>query len=167
MFSIDVNTLKGERFVVPPLKPLSLHPGNPQLASGVSVKSPSALLNDVKIGGSEADLSDGGLSDVWTTKPDQGIVQNLVSSFMFCSGNERNHTRIDFLMGRACERPRYERCILVRATSESVCRIAVPVRMIYINQSTMHMLIGAELAFNRDWSLIPLRFVDLSPQQTS
>lgn len=78
MFSIDVNTFKGERFAVPPLKPLGLNPGNPQPVSGVSVKSPTTLLDDAESTGSEAGSSDDGLSDIWTTKPDQSVARNLV-----------------------------------------------------------------------------------------
>lgn len=85
MFSIDVNTFKGERFVVPPLKPLNLNPGNPQLAAGASAKSPITLLNDAETSGSEAGSSDSGIPDVWTTKPDQSIAQNLVNAFTLCS----------------------------------------------------------------------------------
>ncbi|KAG8764079.1 hypothetical protein FRC12_008290 [Ceratobasidium sp. 428] len=83
MFPIDVNAIsKKNRFTIPPLGPIGKSTGflESALDTDVSVKSLSSVSDDVGDTSEDA-LSDRELPDLWTTKPDRGIAQNLAFSW--------------------------------------------------------------------------------------
>ncbi|KAG8747847.1 hypothetical protein FRC10_011293 [Ceratobasidium sp. 414] len=83
MFSINTNTLsKKDWFTIPPLaslrKPASL---DSTPTTGISSKSSSPPPDEAESNGSEGTSSDHGPLDVWTTKLNEGVAQNLTFSW--------------------------------------------------------------------------------------
>jgi hypothetical protein len=77
MFSIDANTLKNKRLVIPPLDPIG-KAGYLEPVSSVSIKAPAADSDDAGSSDPESVSSDDEPPDVWTTKPNGDEPQNLV-----------------------------------------------------------------------------------------
>ncbi|QRV79559.1 SPC97/SPC98 domain-containing protein [Ceratobasidium sp. AG-Ba] len=86
MFAVDSNAFSKEsRFAIPPLAPIRSSGGLlesvPASASAISLKSPSSALDDPELSTPEDALSDKESLDVWITKPNEGVAQNLTFSW--------------------------------------------------------------------------------------